>query len=196
MNYLKSIFQKKTNQNEIHQTKMNYSTIYDQNSLTVHLDDIKAIIKSEQKRQELYFRPTKSLLEQLKVLYTLHMMIISDQISDEDQLINCFSQGKVLCLYQGRLFASKIIISNAYKLLLQTTQLEHNHIIILITIIRIILNIQLNLTLWKLNFHINIIRIFKELQIIVISIIHLKNSNIHTLKRREAGRLDSYGFLS
>ncbi|CAK83531.1 unnamed protein product (macronuclear) [Paramecium tetraurelia] len=94
MNYFKSIFQKKKNRNVIDQTSSETSTIYDQNSLTVHLDDIKAIIKCQQRRRELYFRPTKSLLEQLKVLYSLHMMIISEQINDENELIECFSQGK------------------------------------------------------------------------------------------------------
>ncbi|CAD8176039.1 unnamed protein product [Paramecium pentaurelia] len=97
MNYFKSIFQKKKSQNVIHQSLAEKSTIYDQNSQTVHLDDIKAIIKCQQKRKELFFRPTKTLLEQLKVLYTLHMMIISEQINDENELIKCFSQGKIVC---------------------------------------------------------------------------------------------------
>ncbi|CAD8078560.1 unnamed protein product [Paramecium primaurelia] len=97
MNYFKSIFQKKKSQNVIHQSLSEKSTIYDQNSQTVHLDDIKAIIKCQQKRKELFFRPTKTLLEQLKVLYTLHMMIISEQINDENELVECFSQGKIVC---------------------------------------------------------------------------------------------------
>ncbi|CAD8093161.1 unnamed protein product [Paramecium sonneborni] len=53
-------------------------------------------------------------------------MILYEQISDEDQFIDCFSQGKVLCLYQERLFSSKLIINEVYRLLLQITPLEDN----------------------------------------------------------------------
>ncbi|CAD8171458.1 unnamed protein product [Paramecium octaurelia] len=113
MNYFKSIFQKKQNKNVIDQALSEKSTIYDQNSLTVHLDDIKAIIKCQQRRRELYFRPTKSLLEQLKVLYSLHMMIISEQINDENELIECFSQGKIICQqYNNQRCAQSSFLNN------------------------------------------------------------------------------------
>ncbi|CAD8094882.1 unnamed protein product [Paramecium sonneborni] len=95
MKIFKSIFKSKKEE-IISEVQVEYSTIYDTNSQIVQLEDIKAIIQSEKKRKQLFNRSTTSILEELKVLYTIHMMIIAGQIDDFDQVTQCFQQGKII----------------------------------------------------------------------------------------------------
>ncbi|CAK63311.1 unnamed protein product (macronuclear) [Paramecium tetraurelia] len=84
MKIFKSIFQNKKEEANL-ELKGEYSSIYDANSQTVKLEDIKGVIQNERKRKLLFTRQTTSILEELKVLYTIHMMLIADQINDFDQ---------------------------------------------------------------------------------------------------------------
>ncbi|CAD8177597.1 unnamed protein product [Paramecium octaurelia] len=95
MKIFKSIFQNKKEEANL-DLKVEYSSIYDANSQTVKLEDIKAVIQNERKRKLLFSRQTTSILEELKVLYTIHMMLIADQISDFDQVTLSFQQGKII----------------------------------------------------------------------------------------------------
>ncbi|CAD8107677.1 unnamed protein product [Paramecium primaurelia] len=95
MKIFKSIFKNKKEEANL-DIKVEYSSIYDGNSQTVQLEDIKAIIQNEKKRKLLFSRQTNSILEELKVLYTIHMMVIADQINDFDQVTQCFQQGKII----------------------------------------------------------------------------------------------------
>lgn len=50
----------------------------------MHIDDIKSLIKSELLKKTLFNKQTSSLLEELKILYSVHMMLFADQITDID----------------------------------------------------------------------------------------------------------------